>query len=111
MSRLQENWRREILLDYQVVDGVEVPSDGGGEVSGGGEGAGAGSNVGAGGGAGFRLTTRFFATFLAFFFIAFLAFFLFFAKTKFTEIVLQLWKPNNACAILQASLSHAGLLG
>lgn len=47
------------------------------------------------------MTTRFLAIFLAiflaFFFIDFLAFLLFFDKTKFTEIMLQLWKPNKAC--------------
>jgi len=40
------------------------------------------------------LTTRFFAAFLAFFFIAF---FFFFAKTRFTDIIFRLWKPNKAC--------------
>jgi len=43
------------------------------------------------------LTTRFLAALLAFFFIAFLAFFFFFAKTRFTEIMFGLWKPNKAC--------------
>lgn len=43
------------------------------------------------------MTTRFLAAFLAFFFIAFLTFFLFFAKARFTEIMLQLWKANKAC--------------
>lgn len=56
-----------------------------------------GSGAGAGAGAGFRLTTRFLAAFLAFFLIDFLPFFLFFGKTKFTEIMLQLWKLNKAC--------------
>jgi hypothetical protein len=43
------------------------------------------------------LTTRFLAAFLAFFFIAFLAFPFFFAKTRFTGIMIQLWKPNKPC--------------
>ena len=72
----------------------EVPWDG---TLAGASGTGAGSGAGAGAGAGFRLTTRFLAAFRAFFFIAFLAFFFLFAKTRFTEIMFQLWKPNKAC--------------
>ena len=89
---------------YQVgVEGVEeVPSDG---ALGGASGAGVetGSGAGAGGGAGFRFTTRFLAAFRAFFFIDFLAFF-FFAKTRFTETMFRLCKPNNACAIFRFGL-------
>jgi hypothetical protein len=84
-------------VDYQVpVEELEeeVPSDG---TLAGASGTGAGSGAGAGAGAGFRLTTRFLAAFRAFFFIAFLAFFFFFAKTRFTEIMFRLWKPNKAC--------------
>jgi len=86
--------RGEVPVDYQPdCEGVEeVPSEGAGGVS-----AGAGSATGAGAGAGFGLTTRFLAALLAFFFIAFLAFFFFFAKTRFTEIMFGLWKPNKAC--------------
>jgi hypothetical protein len=81
---------------YQVDVGVEVPSD---DTLGGASGAGVetGSGAGAGGGAGLRFTTRFLAAFRAFFFIAFLAFFFFFAKTRFTEIMFRLCKPNKAC--------------
>jgi hypothetical protein len=43
------------------------------------------------------LTARFLAAFLAFFFITFLAFPFFFAKTRFTGVMFQLWKPNKAC--------------
>jgi hypothetical protein len=56
-----------------------------------------GSGAGAAGGAGFRLTTRFLAAFRAFFFIAFLAIFFFFAKTRFTEVMFRLCKPNKTC--------------
>jgi hypothetical protein len=87
---------------YQV--GVEgVLSDGAVD---GASGAGAetSSGAGAGGGAGFRFTTRFLAAFRAFFFIDFLAFFLFFAKTRFTETMFRLCKPNNACAIFRSRL-------
>jgi hypothetical protein len=92
------------LFDYQVgVEGAEeVPSDG---ALGGASGAGVETGAGAGGGAGFGFTTRFLAAFRAFFFIAFLAFFFFFAKTRFTETMFRLYKPNNACAILPVSLS------
>ena len=82
------------------VEGLEegVSSDGAvAGVSGAGGTTGAGSGVGAGAGAGFRLTTRFLAAFLAFFFITFLAFPFFFAKTRFTGIMFQLWKPNKPC--------------
>ena len=83
------------LFGYQV--GVEdVPSDGALEGASG-AGVGTGSNAGTGGGAGFGFTTRFLAAFRAFFFIAFLAFFFFFAKTRFTEIMFRLCKPNNVC--------------
>jgi len=85
----------EVPVDYQPdCEGVEegAPSEGAGGIS-----AGAGSATGAGAGAGFGLTTRFLAALLAFFFIAFLAFFFFFAKTRFTEIMFGLWKPNKAC--------------
>jgi hypothetical protein len=99
-----ESWLEECgiggLFHYQPgVEGVEeVPSDGAVDgVSGAGVVTGAGSGAGAGAGAGFRLTTRFLAAFLAFFFIAFLAFCFFFAKTRFTEIMFRLWKPNKAC--------------
>ena len=83
------------LFGYQVgVEGVEeVPSDG---ALGGASGAGVETGAGAGGGAGFGFTTRFLAAFRAFFFIAFLAFFFFFAKTRFTETMFRLCKPNNA---------------
>jgi len=47
------------------------------------------------------LTTRFLAAFLAFFFIAF---FFFFAKTRFTDIIFGLWKPNKACLGLKSFL-------
>jgi len=93
----------ETVLAYQVdVEGLEegVPSEGAaGGVS---AGAGAGSTAGAGAGAGFRLTTRFLAALLAFFFVAFLAFFFFFAKTRFTEIMFRLWKPNKPCLTQRA---------
>ena len=85
------------LFGYQVgVEGVEeVPSDG---ALGGASGAGVETGAGAGGGAGFGFTTRFLAAFRAFFFIAFLAFFFFVGKTRFTETMFRLCKPNNACA-------------
>jgi hypothetical protein len=93
------------LFGYQVgVEGVEeVPSDG---ALGGASGAGVetGSGTGAGDGAGFRFTTRFLAAFRAFFFIAFLAFFFFFGKTRFTDTIFRLCKPNNACAIFRFRL-------
>ncbi len=91
------------LFGYQVgVEGVEeVPSDG---ALGGASGAGVETGAGAGGGAGFGFTTRFLAAFRAFFFIAFLAFFFFFAKTRFTETMFRLCKPNNTCPILPVSL-------
>ncbi len=60
-------------------------------------GPGSGAGAGAGDGAGLGLTTRFLAAFLAFFFIAFLTFFFFFANRIFTDILLQLCKPNKAC--------------
>jgi hypothetical protein len=44
------------------------------------------------------------AAFLAFFFIVFLVFIFFFGMTRFTEIMLRVWKPNNACAILEIGL-------
>ena len=89
------------LFGYQVgVEGVEeVPSDGALE---GAWGAGVETGAGAGGGAGFGFTTRFLAAFRAFFFIAFLAIVFFFAKTRFTETMFRLCKPNKAC--LGASL-------
>jgi hypothetical protein len=94
---LQENGERRFPVDYQFVcEGVEevVPSEGAaGVIS---AGAGSGAGAGAGAGAGFFLTTRFLVVLLAFFFIAFLTFFFFFAKTRFTEVMFQLWKPNNA---------------
>jgi len=91
------------LFGYQVgVEGVEeVPSDG---ALGGASGAGVETGAGAGGGAGFGFTTRFLAAFRAFFFIAFLAFFFFFAKTRFTDTIFRLCKPNNACAIFRFRL-------
>jgi hypothetical protein len=90
------------LFGYQVeVEGVEdVPSDG--ALGGTSAGVDTGAAAGAGGGAGFGLTTRFLAAFRAFFFIVFLAFFFFFGKTRFTDRMFQLCKPNKAC--LGASL-------
>jgi ABC-type antimicrobial peptide transport system permease subunit len=94
-------WGTAGLFHYQLgVEGVEeeVPSDGvAGGVSGAGVVTGAASAAGGGAGAGFGLTARFLAAFLAFFFVAFLAFPFFFAKTRFTGIMFQLWKPNKAC--------------
>ena len=91
------------LFGYQVgVEEVEeVPSDGAlGAASGAGVEAGSGAAVG--GGASFGFTTRFLAAFRAFFFIAFLIFFFFFGKTRFTETMFRLCKPNKPC--LRASL-------
>ena len=94
------------LFGYQVgVEGVEeVPSDGalGGASEAGVE---TGPGARAGGGAGFGFTTRFLAAFRAFFFIAFLAFFFFFAKTRFTETMFRLYKPNNAFPRCEPDLS------
>ncbi len=92
--------------DYQVPVPCEeleeeAPSEGAGA---GASATGAGSTTGAGAGAGFGLTTRFLVAFLAFFFITFLAFIFFFGMTRFTDIMLRVWKPNNACAILGLSL-------
>jgi hypothetical protein len=87
----------ESAFGYQVgVEGVEeVPSDG---ALAGASGAGVETGAGAGGGAGFGFTTRFLAAFRAFFFIVFLPFFFFVGKTRFTETMFRLCKPNNACA-------------
>ena len=107
-------WDRGLFHYQPGVEGVEeeLPSDGAVDgVSAAGVVTGAGSGAGAGAGAGFGLTTRFLAAFLAFFFIAFLAFRFFFAKTRFTEIMFRLWKPNNAFSNWRVSLPAAAEIG